>query len=151
MRLCLLFSSSALFFLSLSSQSVSSCGSSSPPQTSELHYYQQSAFKSAPAQHQDVFCMLILGDTDPSLLRRSLMLGVPKTAGKTVSARPSKRRRGRSRVTIVLQNTPYYTVRLLYCPRGLHSWAISSMCSQMCPGTVPWSTDFWWRIFKVAN
>lgn len=57
--------------------------------TSELHYYQQSAFKSAPAQHQDVFCMLILGDTDPSLLRRSLMPGVPGTAGKTVSARGS--------------------------------------------------------------
>ncbi len=54
--------------------------------TSELHYYQQSAFKSAPAQHQDVFCMLILRDTDPSLLRRSLMPGVPQTAGKTVSA-----------------------------------------------------------------
>lgn len=52
--------------------------------TSELHYYQQSAFKSAPAQHQDVFCMLILRDTDPSLLCRSLMPGVPETAGKTV-------------------------------------------------------------------
>ena len=59
--------------------------------TSELHYYQQSAFKSAPAQHQDVFCMLILWDTDPSLLRRSLMPGVPETAGKTVSARRSAR------------------------------------------------------------
>lgn len=57
--------------------------------TSELHYYQQSAFKSAPAQHQDVFCKLILGDTDPSLLRGSLMPGVPETAGKTVSARRS--------------------------------------------------------------
>lgn len=33
--------------------------------------------------------MLILGDTDPSLLRRSLMPGVPETAGKTVSARRS--------------------------------------------------------------
>lgn len=55
--------------------------------TSELHYYQQSAFKSAPAQHQDVFCMLIPGDTDPSLLCRSLMPGVPETAGKTVGAR----------------------------------------------------------------
>lgn len=57
--------------------------------TSELHYYQQSAFKSASAQHQDVFCMLILRDTDPSLLRRSLMPGVPETAGKTVSVRRS--------------------------------------------------------------
>lgn len=55
--------------------------------TSELRYYQQSAFKSAPAQHQDVFCMLIPGDTDPSLLCRSLMPGVPETAGKTVGAR----------------------------------------------------------------
>lgn len=33
--------------------------------------------------------MLILRDTDPSLLCRSLMPGVPETAGKTVCARQS--------------------------------------------------------------
>ena len=38
--------------------------------------------------------MLILGDTDPSLLRRSLMPGVPETAGKTVSARRSAHTNG---------------------------------------------------------
>lgn len=41
--------------------------------TSELHYYQQSAFKSIPALHQDVFCMLILRDMDPSLLSFSFL------------------------------------------------------------------------------
>lgn len=86
MKLCFLFFSSALYSCGLSSLKglVLQVFLAALP-TSELHYYQQSAFKSAPAQHQDVFCMLILRDTDPSLLCRSLMPGVPETAGKTVS------------------------------------------------------------------
>lgn len=89
MRLCFLFSSGALFFFLLLFLPKGSWVLLPSLPTSELHYYQQSAFKSAPAQHQDVFCMLILRDTDPSLLCRSLMPGVPETAGKTVSARRS--------------------------------------------------------------
>lgn len=85
---CFLFSSSALFFLSFFSRILRAFLLLSLP-TWGLRYYRQSAFKSAPAQHQDVFCMLILRDTDPSLLRHSLMLAVSETAGKTVSAQRS--------------------------------------------------------------
>lgn len=84
---CFLFSSSALFFSSaFFSRILRVLLLLLSLPAWELRYYQQSAFKSAPAQHQDVFCMLILRDTDPSLLRHSLMLAVPETAGKTVSA-----------------------------------------------------------------
>jgi len=70
MRLCFLSSSRALFSPPLPICSFFPKGSRvllPGLPTSELHYYQQSAFKSAAAQHQDVFWRLILGDTDPSL------------------------------------------------------------------------------------
>lgn len=81
---------------------------SPPPQPQSCVIISKVLFKSVPALHQDVFYMLILGDMDPSLLCRSLMPGVPETAGKTVSARRSAR-------TTRVSGRRWNTLQLLCC------------------------------------